>query len=73
MPTTLYVNGNELQFVNNTNSKTIGHTYTSKGLSTTTTSPSIPSVPIQPSIPIVPARVLKGKKFKRGGRVTSRA
>jgi len=56
---------------NNTNSKTIGHTYTSKGLSTTS-SPS-PSVPIQPSVPIVPARVLKGKKFKRGGRVTSRA
>jgi hypothetical protein len=73
MPTTLYVSGNELQFINNTNSKTIGHTYTSKGLSTTITSPSIPSVPIQPSIPIVPARVLKGKKFKRGGRVTSRA
>jgi hypothetical protein len=75
MPTTLYVSGNELQFhsiVNNTNSKTIGHTYTSKG-SSTTTSPSISSVPIQPSIPIVPARVLKGKKFKRGGRVTSRA
>jgi hypothetical protein len=50
---------------NNTNSKTIGHTYTNKGLSTT-------SSPI-PSVPIVPARVLKGKKFKRGGRVTSRA
>jgi hypothetical protein len=64
MPTTLYVSGNELQFhsiVNNTNSKTIGHTYTNK-----TSSPI-------PSVPIVPARVLKGKKFKRGGRVTSRA
>jgi hypothetical protein len=38
-----------------------------------TTSSPIPSVPIQSSAPIVPARVLKGKKFKRGGRVTSRA
>lgn len=71
IPTTLYVSGNELQFHpilttnNNTNSKTIGHTYTNKGLSTT-------SSPI-PAVPIVPARVLKGKKFKRGGRVTSRA
>jgi hypothetical protein len=79
-PATLFVSGNELKFhsiVNNTNSKTIGHTYTSKGSSTTTTtttsSPSISSVPIQSSMPIVPARVLKGKKFKRGGRVTSRA
>jgi hypothetical protein len=64
IPTTLYVSGNELQFhsiVNNTNSKTIGHTYTNK-----TSSPI-------PSVPIVPARILKGKKFKRGGRVTSRA
>ena len=26
-----------------------------------------------PSVPIVPARVLKGKKFKRGGRMASRA
>ncbi|CAF0851508.1 unnamed protein product [Adineta ricciae] len=72
LPTTLYVSGNELQFhpivtTNNTVSKTIGHTYT------TTTSSPIPSVPIQPSVPIVPARVLKGKKFKRGGRVSSRA
>ncbi|CAF3601223.1 unnamed protein product [Adineta steineri] len=70
MPTTLYVSGNEYQFhpivttnnnSNNNNGKTIGHTYT-----TTTSSPI-------PSVPIVPARVLKGKKFKRGGRVTSRA
>ncbi|CAF4620794.1 unnamed protein product, partial [Rotaria magnacalcarata] len=38
-----------------------------------TTSSPISSVPIQSSLPIVPARVLKGKKFKRGGRVTSRA
>ncbi|CAF1372338.1 unnamed protein product [Adineta steineri] len=72
LPTTLYVSGNELQFhpivtTNNTTSKTIGHTYT------TTTSSPLPSVPIQPSVPIVPARVLKGKKFKRGGRVSSRA
>jgi hypothetical protein len=71
MPTTLYVSGNELQFhpivTTNNNGKTIGHTYT------TTTSSPIPSVPIQSSLPIVPARVLKGKKFKRGGRVTSRA
>jgi hypothetical protein len=72
MPTTLYVSGNELQFhpiitTSNNNGKTMGHTYT------TTTSSPIPSVPIQPSVPIVPARVLKGKKFKRGGRVTSRA
>ncbi|CAF0886624.1 unnamed protein product [Rotaria sp. Silwood1] len=71
MPTTLYVSGNELQFhpivTSNNNGKTIGHTYT-----TTTSSPT-PSVPIQSSLPIVPARVLKGKKFKRGGRVTSRA
>jgi hypothetical protein len=68
MPTTLYVSGNELQFHpigtanNNHNGKKIGHTYT-----TTTSSP------IQSSVPIVPARVSKGKKFKRGGRVTSRA
>ncbi|CAF1026520.1 unnamed protein product [Adineta ricciae] len=69
MPTTLYVSGNELQFhpvvttsnTTTTHGKTIGHTYT-----TTTASPI-------PSVPIVPARVLKGKKFKRGGRVTSRA
>jgi len=72
IPTTLYVSGNELQFHpilttnnNNMNSKTIGQTYTSKRLSPT-------SSPI-PSVPIVPARVLKGKKFKRGGRVISRA
>lgn len=67
MPTTLYLNGNEYQFhpiIQTNNSKTIGHTYTSKGL---------PTSPIQSSVPIVPARVLKGKKFKRGGRVTSRA
>jgi hypothetical protein len=66
----------------NTHGKTIGHTFTSKearvvslGLLLTmalvvflaTTSSPLPSVPI------VPARVLKGKKFKRGGRVTSRA
>ncbi|CAF0971930.1 unnamed protein product [Rotaria sordida] len=71
IPTTLYVSGNELQFhplvTSNNNGKTIGHTFT------TTTSSPIPSVPIQSSLPIVPARVLKGKKFKRGGRVTSRA
>jgi len=73
LPTTLYVSGNELQFRpiltttnNHNNGKTIGHTYT------TTTSSPITSVPIQSSIPIVPARVLKGKKFKRGGRVTAR-
>jgi hypothetical protein len=69
LPTTLYVSGNELQFhpivTTTNNSKTIGHTYTNKILSTT-------SSPI-PSVPIVPARVMKGKKFKRGGRVTSRA
>jgi hypothetical protein len=72
IPTTLYVSGNELQFHpilttnnNNMNSKTIGQTYTSQRLSPT-------SSPI-PSVPIVPARVLKGKKFKRGGRVISRA
>lgn len=67
IPTTLYLNGNEYQFhpiIQTNNSKTIGHTYTSKGL---------PTSPIQSSVPIVPARVLKGKKFKRGGRVTSRA
>lgn len=67
LPTTLYLNGNEYQFhpiIQTNNSKTIGHTYTSKGL---------PTSPIQSSVPIVPARVLKGKKFKRGGRVTSRA
>jgi len=67
LPTTLFVSGNELQFhsiVNNTNSKTIGHTYTSQNLT---------SSPIPSTVPIVPARVLKGKKFKRGGRVTSRA
>ncbi|CAM4781324.1 unnamed protein product [Rotaria magnacalcarata] len=71
IPTTLYVSGNELQFhpivTSNNNGKTFGHTYT------TTTSSPISSVPIQSSLPIVPARVLKGKKFKRGGRVTSRA
>lgn len=71
LPTTLYVSGNELQFhpivTTTSNGKTIGHTYT------TTTSSSIPTVPLQSSLPIVPARVLKGKKFKRGGRVTSRA
>ncbi|CAF2341921.1 unnamed protein product [Rotaria sp. Silwood2] len=68
LPTTLYLNGNELQFhpIVTTNN-TMGHTYT------TTTSSPMPSVPIQPSVPIVPARVLKGKKFKRGGRVSSRA
>lgn len=73
LPTTLYVSGNELQFRpiltttnNHSNGKTIGHTYT------TTTSSPLTSVPIQSSIPIVPARVLKGKKFKRGGRVTAR-
>jgi len=37
LPTTLYVSGNELQFhpiltTNHTTSKTIGHTYTSKGV-----------------------------------------
>ena len=67
IPTTLYLNGNEYQFhpiIQTNNAKTIGHTYTSKGL---------PTSPIQSSVPIVPARVLKGKKFKRGGRVTSRA
>lgn len=71
---------------NNTGSKTIGHTYTSEKANNlifnknhfhfcflATTSSPIPSVPIQPSVPIVPARVLKGKKFKRGGRVSSRA
>ncbi|CAF0993788.1 unnamed protein product [Rotaria sordida] len=68
LPTTLYLSGNELQFhpIVTTNN-TIGHTYT------TTTSSPISSVSIQPSVPIVPARVLKGKKFKRGGRVSSRA
>jgi hypothetical protein len=68
LPTTLYVSGNELQFhpIVTTN-KTIGHTYT------TTRSSPLPSVPLQSSVPIVPARVLKGKKFKRGGRVSSRA
>lgn len=80
LPTTLFVSGNELQFqpIVTTN-KTIGHTYTSNRFSkivylnfsfscclATTSSPI-------PSVPIVPARVLKGKKFKRGGRVTSRA
>ncbi|CAF1257783.1 unnamed protein product [Rotaria magnacalcarata] len=67
LPTTLYLNGNELQFhpIVTTNN-TIGHTYT-----TTTSSPRS-SVSIQPSVPIVPARILKGKKFKRGGRVSSR-
>ncbi|CAF4593469.1 unnamed protein product, partial [Rotaria magnacalcarata] len=60
LPTTLYLNGNELQFhpIVTTNN-TIGHTYT-----TTTSSPRS-SVSIQPSVPIVPARILKGKKFKR--------
>jgi len=38
-----------------------------------TRSSPLPSVPLQSSVPIVPARVLKGKKFKRGGRVSSRA
>ena len=38
-----------------------------------TTSSPVPSGSMQPSGPIVPARVLKGKKFKRGGRMTSRA
>lgn len=64
IPTTLYLNGNEYQFhpiIQTNNSKTIGHTYTSKVF------------PTSPSVPVVPARVLKGKKFKRGGRVTSRA
>jgi len=66
LPTTLYVSGNEFQFhpiitTNNSSTKTIGHTFT-----TTTSSPL-------PSVPIVPARVLKGKKFKRGGRMASRA
>ncbi|CAF4782284.1 unnamed protein product [Rotaria sp. Silwood1] len=68
LPTTLYLSGNELQFHPIvTSNNTIGHTYRA------TTSSPIPSVPIQPSVPIVPARVLKGKKFKRGGRVSSRA
>ena len=40
--------------------------------SATTASP-VPSGSMQSSVPIVPARVLKGKKFKRGGRMTSRA
>ena len=87
LPTTLFVSGNELQFHpivttnNSTTAKTIGHTYTSRNslmkreeeeedligfLLATTSSPL-------PSVPIVPARVLKGKKFKRGGRMTSRA
>ena len=67
IPTTLFLNGNEYQFhpiIQTNNSKTIGHTYTSK---------AFPTSPIQSSVPVVPARVLKGKKFKRGGRVTSRA
>lgn len=68
LPTTLYVSGNELQFHPIvTTSKTMGKTYT------TSTASSISSVPIQSSMPIVPARVLKGKKFKRGGRASSRA
>lgn len=98
-PTTVFVNGNELQFHpiittsnNYSNGKTIGHTYTSnysdryrnvlfvvrhsiltfRFLSLATTSSPLTSMPIQSSIPIVPARVLKGKKFKRGGRVTAR-
>lgn len=84
LPTTLYVSGNEFQFhpivtTNNSSTKTIGHTFTSKKktifsenfrsnifISATTSSPI-------PSVPIVPARVLKGKKFKRGGRMASRA
>ena len=100
MPTTVFVNGNELQFHpiittsnNHSHGKTIGHTYTSncseRSLETlvlpfvnwslplplspsATTSSPLTSMPMQSSIPIVPARVLKGKKFKRGGRVTAR-
>lgn len=72
IPTTLYLNGNELQYhpVISRNTTThgtiIGHTYT-------TTSSPISTTSIQTSLPIVSTRIPKGKKFKRGGRVTSRA